>query len=277
MIRHHLARKLTALLALLLVSMAIVAPVQAAPLAGRNSQQCVNHKHIETWRSRRQLEQKGFYFDIIGDQASITFGKNLSLDLASDPSNADYTASRITEIESELPIAERVKCWEATSSKDVVVEFRVRFDQAAPPPGLTENLFLWNAPLPHPDNPEPPIPITAVGVSRNNGVYSALVAQDFDFTTFSGLLVTQPMPGWLDAADWHRVRTTLSQERATIEVAQGEHGYTEILEVALPHPAGPLGFEFSVDNEAFPGVFVPVTVPDGLDVDFLDIRLARSR
>ena len=37
-----------------------------------------------------------------------------------------------------------------------------------------------------------------------------------------------------------------------------------------------LGFEFSVDNEFVPGVFVPVTIPDGLNVSYLDIHTERA-
>ena len=88
---------------------------------------------------------------------------------------------------------------------------------------------------------------------------------------------TTPMPAWLDASDWHRVRITVSQTTAQIDVAQGFNPYTTVLKASLLRPAEPLGFELSVDNELAPGLTVPVATPDGLDVDFLDIRTERVR
>lgn len=277
MYRKQLFGRLAGLLALLLVGLSVAAPAQAAAPAQKD--ECVRHKRIENWKDLDQLDRKGFNVDLVGDQASITFDREeqhkfLSLNLAADPTSAQYTASRITEIDSTLPIDQRVKCWQPTPDTNVVVEFVVRFDQAAPPPGLTENLILWNAPFPSPGSTEPSIPLTAIGVTRNGGEYAAIVAQDLDFSTFSGFLVRQPLPAWLDATDWHSVRITVSETSVLIELAQGEQDYTPVLLTELPHPVEPLGFEFSVDNEAFPGFFVPVTVPDSLDVDFLDIHLA---
>src|SRR5262245_16585014 len=84
------------------------------------------------------------------------------------------------------------------------------------------------------------------------------------------------MPTWLNAAAWHQIRTTVSQTHVRVEVAQGRHDFTSVLDAALPHTPEPMAFEFSMDNEAFPGFFVPVTAPDGLDIDTLDIRLAHN-
>ena len=89
------------------------------------------------------------------------------------------------------------------------------------------------------------------------------------------ILNLTPMPAWLDAGQWHRVRITLSRTTGQVEVAQGAHPFTTVSKVALLHPTGPLGFEFSMDNEFVPGVFVPVTIPDGLDVSYLDIHMER--
>lgn len=286
-----LAKRLTGLLVMLLVGLTLALPAQAAPAARlapaplpapNADTRCLPRKHINFWGSRRAIEARGFNFDLVGPQASATFRRNLSLDLASDPSSSAYTAARITEIDTWKPIAERVKCWQATPQKNVVVEFRVRFDQRDAQMGLTENLMLWNAPFPS-TTPEPARPVTAIGVSRNSMFgqpqYMAQVVQDLDFATFAPPMVfeTRPMPAWLNAADWHRVRITLSQTTAQVDVAQGHNAYTTVLTAALLHPAEPLGFEFSVDNELAPGITAPVIVPDGLDVDYLDMRMERVR
>ncbi len=274
--------RLLLLLTILILSMLAVAPTQAAPAANNsyqyNADQCLDHKFIPFWGSRNFIEAQGFNFDIVGDQASVTFGNYLSLDLASDPASSEYTASRMTEIETEKPIAERVKCWQPTTNQNVVIVYRVRFDQSATPSGLTENLMLWNAPFPS-TTPEPALPITAIGVSRNSAFgppqYYAQVVQDLDFGTFAPpfILELTPMPAWLDAGEWHRIRITLSQTTGQVDVAQGAHPFITVIEVALLHPPEPLGFEFSIDNEMFPGVTVPINIPDGLDVSYLDMRM----
>jgi hypothetical protein len=274
--------RLVFLLAILLLSMLVVAPTQAAPATNsshsHNTAQCLDRKIIPFWGSRSFIESQGFNFDIVGDQASVKFGNNMSLDLASNPANSEYTASRMTEIDTWAPIADRVKCWQPTPTKNVVVEYRVRFDQSAAPSGLTENLMLWNAPFAS-TTPEPARPITSIGVSRNGAFgppqYYAEVVQDLDFATFAPpyILELTPMPTWLDAGKWHRIRITLSQTTGQVEVAQGMHPFTTVTKVALLHAPEPLGFEFSVDNEMFPGLTVPVTTPDGLDVSYLHMRM----
>ncbi|HEU5099879.1 MAG TPA: hypothetical protein VFU22_12700 [Roseiflexaceae bacterium] len=279
--------RLMIMLVILILSMLAVAPTQAAPPAnnGRqhNTNQCLNRKLIPFWGSRSFIEAQGFNFDIIGEQASVKFSNNLSLDLASNPANSGYTASRMTEIDDQQPIADRVKCWEATPTRNVVVEYSVRFDQSAAQSGLTENLILWNAPLPSPGSGETAKPITAIGVTRNAAFgtpqYYAEVVQDLDFATFAPpfILNLTPMPTWLDAGQWHRVRITLSQTTGQVEVAQGAYPFTTVTKVTLLHPTGPLGFEFSMDNEFVPGVYVPITIPDGLDVSYLDIHTERVR
>jgi hypothetical protein len=277
--------RVAVMLAILILSMLAVAPTQAAPAANNGNQhnvnQCLDRKLIPFWGSRSFIEALGFNFDIVGDQASVKFQRDLSLDLASNPASSAYTASRMTEIDSSVPIADRVKCWQSTPSKNVIVEYRVRFDQSAAQPNMTENLILWNAPLPSPNTPEPARPITAIGVSRNAAFgapqYYAEVVQDLDFATFAPpfILNLTPMPAWLDAGQWHRIRITLSQTTGQVEVAQGAHPFTTVSKVALLHPTGPLGFEFSMDNEFVPGVYVPVTIPDGLNVSYLDIHTER--
>lgn len=277
--------RLILLLGILILSMLAVAPTQAAPAANNgnrpNANQCLDRKFIPFWGSRNFIEAQGFNFDIVGDQASAKFRNNLSLDLASDPTNSEYIASRMTEIDTWKPIAERVKCWQPTPTKNVVVEFRIRFDQSATPAGLTENLMLWNAPFPS-TTPEPARPITSIGVSRNSAFgppqYYAAVVQDLDFGTFTPpfILELTPMPAWLDAGKWHRIRITLSQTTGQVDVAQGPHRFTTVSKVALLHPPEPLGFEFSLDNELSPGLTVPINIPDGLDVSYLDMHMERA-
>jgi hypothetical protein len=278
--------RLMLLIAILLLSILAVAPTQAAPAATnanhQTANQCRDRKLIPFWGSRNFIEAQGFTFDIMGDQASVQFRNTLSLDLASNPTNSDYTASRMTEIDTWAPIADRVKCWQPTTKKNVVIEFRIRFDQSATPSGLTENLMLWNAPFPS-TTPEPARPITSIGVSRNSAFgapqYYAQVVQDLDFGTFAPpyILDLTPMPAWLDAGKWHSIRITLSQTAGQVDVAQGAHPFVTVSKVALLHPPEPLGFEFSIDNEMFPGLTVPIVIPDGLDVSYLDMRMERTR
>src|SRR4051812_10344972 len=190
------ASRLILVLAMLILSLLAVAPTQAAPTlaapTANNGHQhtnnpCLDRKFIPFWGSRNFIEAQGFNFDIVGDQASVKFRNNLSLDLASNPASEEYTASRMTEIDTWVPIADRVKCWQATPTKNVVIEYRVRFDQSVAPSGLTENLMLWNAPFAS-TTPEPARPITSIGVSRNSAFgppqYYAEVVQDLDFGTF---------------------------------------------------------------------------------------------
>ena len=285
-------RRLAALFFALMLSILTAAQAQAAPssltqapIARPAESRCVPHKQIETWNNRRAIEARGFNFDLVGPQASALFQHDLSLKLAADPESDAYTASRMTEIDSHLPIAQRVKCWQATPDKNVVVEFRIRFRQSDTPAGMTENLVLWNAPLPAFDGTNPPsesaLPLTSIGVARTSALgapqYLATVVQDLDLATYNGLMEVALMPEDLDPSEWHRVRITLSQQSARIDVAQDQGAFDNVLNVPLPHPAEPLGFEFSVDNEAFPGFYVPVTSPDGIEVDYLSMSMVRAR
>lgn len=238
---------------------------------------CVRHKRLQNWNNLPQLVAHGFNSEVFGESAALTFSRDsqdsiLSLDVAATgPSTTDYMASRITEIDATLPVGERVKCWQPTDTRRVVAEFEVRFDQPVTP-GLTENLMFWNAPL-----GQNPIPITTIGVSRSlstGGVYAAVVAQDLVIAPeFSGFVQVSPMPEWLDDTAWHRVRVTIAADSALIEIAQGEHAYTTVLQTALPHPPEPLGFQFSIDNEVLPGLYSPVPVGDGIDVRYFDVQL----
>jgi len=270
------SRRLILLLALLLGGILVAAPAQAAPLTkvDQRRTQCIPAKHIQNWRSAEQLNQKGFNTVDEGDLASVDFGGDLLLSMAGSSTNILAKASRVTEIDADLPIAQRVKCWQASPGQDVVVEFRERFNESAAPLNLQEDSFLWNAPLPSPNNPELPGLLTAIGVSRTTafGGYVAEIVQDLNVMTFSGdfLFKIEALPVWLDATEWHNVRITLSQTHAKIEIAQGDHPFAPALESALLHPAEPLGFEFSVDTSE------PIVQADGLNVSCLDIRYVPS-
>ena len=82
------------------------------------------------------------------------------------------------------------------------------------------------------------------------------------------------MPAWLDDLKWHNVRIVVSEDSAVISVSQGLHPYTTVLQVSLSGTPEPLGVEFSIDNEVYPGLLGPVYVPDGLNIGYFDIRLS---
>lgn len=232
------------------------------------SSDCPPKRVIPRFLNEQQVEAKGFHFQVTPPGGSYAFvqdgpSRYLSLRMDPFPFNGELSASRITEIDTSLPPDQRILCWQPTETQDVVVQYAHRFAEATPPPGLIENLFLWNAPFASGGT------ITAIGVTRSNllGGYFAIVAQDFDFGTGTGLLQLVSMPAWLDATDWHTVDVVVSQESVSIAVKQNGNQAT-VLQTMLLHPPVPLGFEFSVDNEIFPGVIAPVTIADQIDVAF---------
>ncbi len=239
---------------------------------------CVPLKIIPQFVNRQQIQNRGFYLDLSGS-GSLSFAKEAhrkyaTFQLGPDPSG-QYNASRMTEANTSLPPEQRVKCWQPTAHRDVVIDFTVRFKQAATPSELTENLTLWNSPL---GTGGEALPMTVMGVARSPmySGYVAVVAQDLVMAPeFTGTMQVLPMPDWLDPTDWHQVRIRASYQKVLIEAAQGRHAYTPVLQVALPGPIDePLAFEFSLDNEVFPGMMSPITTPDSLDVAFLSIRYA---
>jgi hypothetical protein len=254
-------------------------PEQSQVFCGQGLQdRCVPLKIIPQFVNKQQIQNKGFYLDLFGS-GSLSFAreahrKYASFQLDTDPSG-QYSASRMTEADTSLPPEQRVKCWQPTAKRDIVIDFAVRFKQASTPPDLTENLTLWNSPM---GKGGEALPMTAIGVARNQMFpgYIAVVAQNLVMAPEpSGFLQVAPMPDWLDPTDWHQIRIRVSRQKVLIEAAQGKHAYTAVQQVALPQPLDePLAFEFSLDNEVFPGVVVPITVPDTLDVAFLSIRYA---
>jgi hypothetical protein len=236
---------------------------------------CPTKRIISRFVNEQQVEAQGFHFQVTPPGGSYAFNQQgnqrfLSLRMDPFPFTGELSSSRISEIDTSLPPEERTLCWQPSPTQNVMVMYTHRFAEATPPPGLSENLFLWNAPL---DTGEL---ITAIGVTRSNlyGGYFAIVTQDYDFATGTGLLQLVPMPAWLDATAWHTVNIVVSQGTATITVKQGANQAT-VLQTNLLRTPGPLGFEFSLDNEIFPGVYAPVTIADQLDVAFYGAGLQR--
>lgn len=236
--------------------------------ASLSHQACPQKRVIPRFLNEQQVEGLGFHFQVSDPGGSYLFAQEgqtryLSLRMDPFPFNGELSASRISEIDTSLPPEERLLCWQPTETKDVVVQYTHRFAEALPPPGLIENLFLWNAALDSSNS------LTAIGVTRSNlfGGYFAIVTQDYDFNNNTGLLQLIPMPVWLDATDWHTVDVVVSQADVSISVKQNGNQAT-VLQTALLHAPEPLGFEFSVDNEIFPGIIAPVTIADQIDVAF---------
>jgi hypothetical protein len=262
---------LLALLAVLVLALQPAVAVAAPP-------QCQRTKHLDNVMNDRILQARQFHIDEAGtgDLAYHGRGRNAyaSLGLEQDLSGA-YNAARITEVDTTLPPEARTRCWQPDARFDVIAEFKIRFAQAEKPFGLTETVFLWNSPL----GGDQPLPVTSVGISRSESFpgYNANVSQNLTFEPFAfDHLEVVPMPQWLDPTEWHTVRITLGVHDVQIEVRQGG-GYETVISTTLPEPVEPLAFELSVDNEAFPGLTVPVSVPDTLYVDSIDIRYKNVR
>jgi hypothetical protein len=218
---------------------------------------CPPHKHIRTW-SREHILHNGFNIVEQGGQAAISYpNHHVRLALTADPSTSITTIARITEGDSF--------CWQPTNDHPVIMQITLRFDQATPPPNLTEVAFLWNAPdltqrLP-----------SVVGISRDHGAYTAIVAQDFNPATGDGLFLRAPVPSWLNATNWHTIRIELTITSAQVQVEQGGRQAT-IVTGTLLHPPEPLAAEVSIDNDNFPEGHLPVIVSDKMDVRFLGIQ-----
>lgn len=244
-----------------------------SPAGATISDECRPAKIVAGIRNERQLEASGLHRDIFGS-GSLTFAREkralyASLNVAPDLSG-NPVAARITEVDTSLPPEERTKCWQPTGESRIFAKYTIRFEQAERPPGLTENVLLWNAPF----GETTQLPMTAIGVSRSENFpgYVATVSQDVSFTpVFSGFVQVVPMPAWLDPTEWHTVHVRLTEQEATISVVQNRQRAT-VLSVALPAPIEALAFEASVDNEVFPGIHAPISQSDTIDVAALAIR-----
>lgn len=273
--RKSIGRYVIGAVATLVLAAGLLLPAQVAT-ARHPQTACPSQKNVQGWFNLQQVVAHGFIPEVFGSGAAMNFEREhrnayLSLDLAAAPDSFEYTASRITEIDSSVPVTERTKCWQPSDSADVVAEFDLRLNQATSI-GLNETMMFWNAPF---DSNGTAIPITMFGVSRSpstNGEYAAVVAQDLVMMPeFSGLLQIGAMPDWLDETAWHSVRITISTTSVQIEVAQGEHEYTTVLQTDLSHAPEPLGLDFSIDNEIIPGMNVPVTVDSSIDLGSLRV------
>ena len=262
-----------------IIAIAIFTLFPATPAEARPPR-CTPVKQIDNLQSERVLESRGFHVheagpgsvDFHGRGAGAIAELNLPQLLPADPQVPvvdQLNAARITEA------GQGARCWQPTEAFDVVAEFEIRFTAAVTPPGVTETAFLWNAPL-EADVPEP---LTAFGVTRNqllvdmiedyDANYSAAVAQDLDLLDFGGYLEVAPMG--VDPTEWHTVRITMSMDQVVIEAAQ-DGNFETVLKGNPPGPIEPLIFEFSLDNEVFPGFYAPVSVPDTLEIESLSIR-----
>lgn len=248
-----------------------VSPATPAEMPAHDS--CRPAKIISGLRNEHQLEAFGFHQDIFGS-GTLAFhreGRRQYASLAVAPDlSGDPASARITEVDTSLPPEERSKCWQPSDHFRIFAEYTIRFEQAERPPGLTENVFLWNSPF----GETALFPLTAVGVSRSENFpgYVATISQDVTFVPeFSGFIQVAPMPQWLDPTAWHTVRVELTEQEATLSVAQG-HQHATVLSATLPAPFEALAFEAAVDNEVFPGIYAPVTQPDTIEVASVAIR-----
>lgn len=252
-------------LAALTVALVLISPAPAPAAASS----CRDRTNIQHW-SQKALERLGWQTQIHSPgQAQVTpRGQTIALDVAADPTNTSYVAARITEIDTSVPIVERTFCWKPTTDRDVEVSYQLRFTQAQVAQGWTQNMVLWNAPMADPARPEPPLPLTAFGVSRSMGQYTAVVVQGLNLATFSAdVYATPAMPSWLKADKWHQVDMRVAVDRVTISVTQAGQSAV-VADVPLAHAPTATGMEFSVDNEMVPGMYVPVTTPDGAEIAF---------
>lgn len=268
-------KKLSRLLSLTIVPAILLAIFALSPVTTTVAAPslCKRVKHIDNLQGDRVLLSRGFHIveesagsvDYRGRGAPAVAELNLMEDLSGNP-----VVARITEVDNALPVEQRVRCWQPDERFDVVAEFEIRFAQAQAPAGLTEAAFLWNAPL----EEGSALPFTAFGVIRNQLMfgpyYMAVVAQNVDLSTGSGYLAAVPLP--VDPTQWHSIRVTMSQGEVSIEAAQGVSDYQTVLVGHPPDPIVPLALEYSLDNELFPGVHAPVTVPDTLEIEKIDIR-----
>ncbi|GIK56307.1 MAG: hypothetical protein BroJett015_19700 [Chloroflexota bacterium] len=237
---------------------------------------CLNKRTIPRFANEQQVKTGGFNFQVTPPGGSYAFYEDdgrpyLALRMVPFIFHGELSSSRISEIDTSRPLDQRVYCWQPTPTANVVVTYTHRFAEIAPPPGLSENLFLWNARLSSDKG------VTAVGVTRShlyNG-YFAIVAQDFNFAARTGLLQLTPLPVWINATKWHTVHIVMSQETATLQIEQDDRQAT-VLQMPFLHPPDPLGFEFSLDNEIAPESIHPVTVADQLDIAFYHAELQQK-
>lgn len=240
----------------------VYAAGQRAASSSKPQSACPSSKEIDKWKSWKHLEKEDFFLQQVGAQSKIEFNKSsMSLSLGRDltTGNAEIF-NDVTELDPEHGLGQA--CWRPTQTSMLVMEVSLRFQQAQTPPGLFENVLLWNG-----GQTTAGSLATGIGVTRSmSSPYSAVISQDFVFgSPPTGLLRLVPMPGWLDATQWHQVRITVSHCEAAIEVIQGNQ-HMVVVRQQLLHPPTPLAVDFTIDNQQIPGVNAPVQVSDTISI-----------
>jgi hypothetical protein len=208
--------------------------------------------HLPPW-TRARLAQTGLHPLQQGAQAHVTLARrSVRLALDADSSCATPVAARITDLAPDRP-----RRWQPAIGRPIALSARLRFDQAAPPPHLTATIFFWTGRTP---------PVSAIGVTRDHGLYAALVAVNFDPTTGTGIFQRAAMPATMRADAWHTIGIVIAVNQATITVDD-----LPVLDVALPDPPAALAAELSVDNDTFPEGHLSVITADALTVRSLAI------
>ncbi|MBN1311015.1 MAG: hypothetical protein JXB30_06310 [Anaerolineae bacterium] len=240
---------------------------------------------IDRWNGSQDIADAGLFVQIKRkEQASIQYaGDHARFRIAPAPSSSEYVASRISEIDLHLDVEQRVKRWKPTTDKSVEAKFRVRFlhEHTA----LTYNLMLWNAPF----KKEMMIPAMCIGVTCSavsDFKYAAVIAQNLianpQSNSFKGDVLQfaefDKVAGWLCMTEWHWIHVTFAQDQARVEIQQGARQAIVVEEGLLP-PVEALGFVFSVDNEVFPGRYIPVSAEheEGFDMAYFEVGYHRRQ
>jgi hypothetical protein len=194
------------------------------------------------------LARNGFRRFQEGSQAHVTIARQrLRLALDADAACTTPVAARLTELAPGQP-----RRWQPTIDRPILLSAQVRFDQVQSPQHLTETIFFWSGLTP---------PISAIGVTRDHGMYAAIVVVNFDPATGAGVFQRTPMPSTVRADAWHTITIVIAADRATITVAD-----QPVLDVTLPELPPPLAVELSVDNDNIPEGHLPVITPDALSI-----------
>ena len=230
-------------------------------LSHDHPQKCI----IQQFKDRSQIEEKGVAFDEFG--MSIKFNKEgtckyLSLQVDPVVVSDELVAARMTEKE---------KSWQPDSEQFITAAYEFRFRETQSPPGLTETLFLWNAPF----SGGTARPATSFGVVRSPLLkgYFAIASLDSEVINgkVQGFFHMAPMPRWINPTDWHKVDLSLEMNAVTIKVTQFERTETSLY-TQLPYALSEkLKLEFSVDNEIIFGEKVCPVIGDRLDIASLSI------
>ncbi|NJN55837.1 MAG: hypothetical protein HC804_14480 [Anaerolineae bacterium] len=219
------------------------------------------------FESQAQLEQMGFIFAVNGSGSTSFPRGQMSLNVGQDLSG-NYDSALFQE---------STKCWQPTSSSRVEAMYAIKFDSSSINSSLTESAFLWNDPE---FDIDPFARTTSVGVVRTPlfGGYFAVIGQNVfidEQGQLQGFLYLAPMPESINPTQLHKIRVTVWENSAKVEVQQ--HGpWITVAETAVPEPFEPLLAEFGNDNELFPGFFAPVAEADALQLTHLHIQTKRN-